>query len=142
MVSIDVIFISPSGSLSRLRCRRTPAIAVPEYAHAMIDPKRFAAVRAGLASAAEAGRDRYDLPALLLAIGDERGDPVEVAGVGSVAAGAEVAPTTRTAWRVASITKSVTATALFQLRDRGLLDLDDPLAGHLPEFAALVPSAG
>ena len=36
--------------------------------------------------------------------------------------------------RIASITKTFTATAILQLRDAGALRLDDPLVAHLPEF--------
>ena len=39
--------------------------------------------------------------------------------------------------RVASITKTFTATAIVQLRDAGMLRLDDPLVAHLPEFGAV-----
>jgi len=42
--------------------------------------------------------------------------------------------TTETAFEIGSITKSMTATAILQLRDRGLLDLDDPVRRHLPWF--------
>src|SRR5215212_11002051 len=42
-----------------------------------------------------------------------------------------------TLFRVASITKTFTATAIVQLRDAGKLRLDDPLVKHLPEFAAV-----
>ena len=45
-------------------------------------------------------------------------------------------PDAHTGFRVASVTKTFTATALLQLRDEGTLDLDDPLTIHLPEFAA------
>ena len=45
-----------------------------------------------------------------------------------------------TAFRIASMTKSLTAVCILTLRDRGLLQLDDPLERHLPEAAAL--SAG
>jgi D-alanyl-D-alanine carboxypeptidase len=40
-----------------------------------------------------------------------------------------------TLFRIASITKTFTATAIVQLRDQGKLQLDDPLAKHLPSFA-------
>ncbi|HEY7295443.1 MAG TPA: serine hydrolase domain-containing protein [Dehalococcoidia bacterium] len=43
----------------------------------------------------------------------------------------------RTLYRVASISKTFTATAIVQLRDAGRLGLDDPLVQHLPEFAAV-----
>jgi CubicO group peptidase (beta-lactamase class C family) len=42
-----------------------------------------------------------------------------------------------TLFRVASITKTFTATAIVQLRDEGRLRLDDPLVKHLPEFEAV-----
>jgi CubicO group peptidase (beta-lactamase class C family) len=40
-------------------------------------------------------------------------------------------------FRVASITKTFTATAIVQLRDEGKLRLDDPLVKHVPEFGAV-----
>lgn len=40
-----------------------------------------------------------------------------------------------TLYRIASVTKLFTATAIMQLRDAGALRLDDPLAAHLPWFA-------
>ncbi len=40
----------------------------------------------------------------------------------------------RTLHRIASITKTVTATAVLQLRDEGRLRLDDPVVQHLPEL--------
>ena len=42
----------------------------------------------------------------------------------------------RTLYRVASITKTFTATAVMQLRDAGKLALDDPAIAYLPELAA------
>jgi CubicO group peptidase (beta-lactamase class C family) len=42
-----------------------------------------------------------------------------------------------TLFRIASLTKAFTATAVLQLRDEGRLRLDDPLAAHLPEAAAI-----
>jgi D-alanyl-D-alanine carboxypeptidase len=45
-------------------------------------------------------------------------------------------PDARTIFAIASVTKTFTATAVVQLRDDGLLELDDPLVRHIPEFAA------
>jgi len=42
-----------------------------------------------------------------------------------------------TIFRCGSITKTFTATAIMQLRDEGRLDLDDPIARVIPEFAAV-----
>ncbi len=36
-----------------------------------------------------------------------------------------------------SITKTLTAIAILQLRDRGLLDLDDPVVGYVPELSVV-----
>src|SRR5438093_11633096 len=43
--------------------------------------------------------------------------------------------TADTLYRVASITKTFTATAIMQLRDAGTLRLDDPVREYLPSFA-------
>jgi D-alanyl-D-alanine carboxypeptidase len=42
----------------------------------------------------------------------------------------------KTLYRIASITKTFTATAVMQLRDQGKLTLDDPLVSYLPELAS------
>ena len=42
--------------------------------------------------------------------------------------------TTKTLYRIASITKLFTSTAIMQLRDQGKLHLDDPVKKHLPWF--------
>ena len=46
-------------------------------------------------------------------------------------------PDQRTLYRIASISKTITATAVLQLRDEGRLGLDDPAVRHLPELAAV-----
>ncbi len=45
--------------------------------------------------------------------------------------------TDRTVYRIASMTKSFSAAATLSLRDDGLLRLDDAIADHAPELAAL-----
>ena len=51
-------------------------------------------------------------------------------------------PDEETLFRVASITKTFTATCVLQLRDAGKLTLDDPLVRHVPEYKAVKPRAG
>ena len=51
-------------------------------------------------------------------------------------------PDQLTTSRVASITKTFTATAIMRLRDAGMLELEDPLVLHIPEFAATRALAG
>jgi CubicO group peptidase (beta-lactamase class C family) len=45
-------------------------------------------------------------------------------------------------YRIASITKTVTGTAVMQLRDAGLLDLDDPVVKWIPELGDSASPAG
>jgi CubicO group peptidase (beta-lactamase class C family) len=47
--------------------------------------------------------------------------------------------TAATLYRLGSVTKLFTATAILQLRDRGELALDDPVSKHLPEFRVRNP---
>ena len=53
-------------------------------------------------------------------------------GVADTARGTPI--TERTVFRVGSISKTFTAIAVMQLRDRGLIDLDDPVGRHLRSF--------
>jgi CubicO group peptidase (beta-lactamase class C family) len=55
--------------------------------------------------------------------------------VGTAGPGAELGP--RTQFRIGSVTKTFTAALIMQLRDQGLLGLDDPVSAHLH-----VPSHG
>ena len=56
--------------------------------------------------------------------------------IGFADVAARRAPDTSTLYRVASITKTFTGTAILQLRDEGLLHLDDPAVAYLPELHA------
>ena len=57
---------------------------------------------------------------------------------GATSAEPDALPTERTVFRIASMTKSFTASAILILRDRGLLNLDDVVAEIAPEFASVV----
>ena len=54
-------------------------------------------------------------------------------GVSDLETGTPMTP--ETVFRIASITKLFTATAIMKLRDAGKLRLDDPVSEHLPWFA-------
>ncbi|MDA1280078.1 MAG: serine hydrolase [Chloroflexi bacterium] len=70
-----------------------------------------------------------------LSVGIVRGDALAAHhSLGTQKIGVDLLPTTRTISRVASITKTFTATAILQLRDLGQLELDDPLLVHMPDF--------
>ncbi|WP_329131134.1 serine hydrolase domain-containing protein [Streptomyces sp. NBC_00670] len=64
-----------------------------------------------------------------------RGEEVEAAAVGTRALGGSEAMTRDTLFRIASLTKPLTAAAVMVLVDDGRLSLDDPVATWLPELA-------
>jgi CubicO group peptidase (beta-lactamase class C family) len=55
-------------------------------------------------------------------------------GIGFADAAERRAPEPTTLYRVTSITKTFTGTAIMQLRDEGRLHLDDPAVTYLPEL--------
>jgi CubicO group peptidase (beta-lactamase class C family) len=61
------------------------------------------------------------------------GDVLWYGSVGAARLDASAAPTIDTQYRLGSITKTFTAVLVMQLRDAGLLDLDDPVSRHLPD---------
>jgi CubicO group peptidase (beta-lactamase class C family) len=78
-------------------------------------------------------REAYHVPGI--AAGVVLGDDLAwFAGDGWADLETRISPTERSLARVGSVTKTFTATAVLQLKDRGQLELDDPLERHLPEF--------
>lgn len=63
-------------------------------------------------------------------------------GYGFADVGQLRAPDARTLYRIASITKTFTATAIVQLRDEGRLHLDDPAVAHIPELREAISPFG
>ncbi len=77
------------------------------------------------------------------AVGVVRGDELAwSAGIGFADVAARRAPQVSTLYRIASITKTFTGTAILQLRDEGRLHLDDPAVEHLPELRAAASPFG
>lgn len=60
------------------------------------------------------------------------GQLIHSRGIGTTTIGRDTAPTCDTIFRIASMTKSFTAAVVLQLRDEGLLRLDDHVASHVP----------
>jgi CubicO group peptidase (beta-lactamase class C family) len=77
--------------------------------------------------------DRGGQPAIAYGI-VAGGALVHSAGFGARAVGA-AAPDADTVFRIASMSKSFTASAVLLLRDGGALNLDDPAASYVPELA-------
>ncbi len=63
------------------------------------------------------------------------GSTVVADHLGRQDADADVPVDAQTIYHWASITKTMTGIAIMQLRDRGLLSLDDPIVRHVPELA-------
>jgi CubicO group peptidase (beta-lactamase class C family) len=66
------------------------------------------------------------------------GELAWAAGAGFADTGAQASSDPGTLYRIASITKTFTGTAVMQLRDAGRLDLDDPAVKYLPELRGAV----
>jgi CubicO group peptidase (beta-lactamase class C family) len=88
-------------------------------------PRTRQAIQEGIAGGLHLGAQLYV---------SRHGEPAADAALGESRPGRPLAPRDLMLWL--SSTKPVTAVALAQLWERGLLDLDDPVARHLPEFAA------
>ena len=61
-----------------------------------------------------------------------QGELVYAAGLGESVLGNKTPPTADTVFRIASMTKSFTASAIVKLRDKGLIKLDDLITKYLP----------
>ena len=86
-----------------------------------------------LAAWVEAQRAYSGLPAASVGVVHDQ-ELVWAAGFGEADPARHEPATPETLYRIASITKLFTATALLQLRDAGRLQLDDPVQRHLPWF--------
>jgi CubicO group peptidase (beta-lactamase class C family) len=101
------------------------------------DDPRVSGIAAAVAAELDAALDRFvarnGLPgaAAGVVLGDEL---AWAAGAGLADLGAQAASGPGTLYRIASITKTFTGTAVMQLRDAGRLDLDDPAVRYLPEL--------
>ena len=110
-----------------------PKLARVEPREAGFDSTLTARIDAAVADALQAKK----LPGCVVCIG--RGDKIALLkAYGNNRVEPAVEPmTTDTVFDLASLTKPLaTGTSVMILRERGLLRLDDPVAKHLPEFAA------
>lgn len=76
---------------------------------------------------------RYRLPSLSLAVG-VNGELVWAGAAGYCDIGIQKPATLQTAYRVGSISKSMTATLLFKLHEQGMLDRDAPLGQYAKQI--------
>jgi CubicO group peptidase (beta-lactamase class C family) len=97
----------------------------------------IANVATALEACAAAFVKQHRLPGASVAVVHED-DLAWCAGIGICDAAAGRTADDATLYRVASVTKTFTGTAIMQLRDEGRLDLDDPVVAHVPELGAAV----
>ncbi len=110
----------------------SPEAATRWYGLPMTNPTSIDAAVADFAK-------QQELPGIVAGI-VEGGQLVHVATTGraDIEAGRPVGR--ETAFRIASMTKNMTALAILALRDQGRLALDAPLAEYVPQFAAVPPA--
>lgn len=65
------------------------------------------------------------------------GDLIHSRGIGTLRVGESVIPDADSVFRIASMTKSFTAATVLNLRDEGLVALDEPIAHYVPEVSGL-----
>jgi CubicO group peptidase (beta-lactamase class C family) len=106
-----------------------------------------AAVRAespklpGVGAALQEQVDRHEIAgAVTMVVSKDRVLHLETTGLADVAAHKPMQADTM--FWVASMTKPITATAVLMLQDEGKLDVHDPVAKYLPEFANLKTPSG
>jgi serine beta-lactamase-like protein LACTB len=85
--------------------------------------------------AASAWMQRHRAPALSVAIALD-GKPAWSSGFGLANPAQNVLATSRTSYRLASVTKSITATAVMMLAEQGVIDLDAPIQRYCPAYPA------
>jgi D-alanyl-D-alanine carboxypeptidase len=91
---------------------------------------------AGLRAKVGAFRTRHRLPGVVAGLATAEGLRWwHGSGFADLVSGRR--PDERTLFRIASISKTFTATAVLQLRDEGRLRLDDPAVRYLPELAGV-----
>jgi CubicO group peptidase (beta-lactamase class C family) len=129
-------------SLTRRTVLKSAAAAVPVAAvHTLpsaATPVREPAAIGRLADKIQAGMAKYAIPGAGLGVWHRGREYVRGFGVTNVDTGDPV--TADTVFRIASTTKTFTATAIMRLVERGLISLDRPVRAYLPDFATSDPS--
>src|SRR5260221_10795737 len=95
--------------------------------------KTFAEIDAAYAAFAE----REKIPGLVAGVVVQGGALAHVTTLGLADVEASRRVETATAFRIASMTKNMTALAILSLRDKGHLALDAPLSEYVPQFASV-----
>ena len=122
------------GAVALLVVLITVGVGVPFSAAAQFTRFEAAIARFDADVAAGVANDAAGFASVAVFIGSE---VVWAKGWGWADIEHRVAATASTIGRTGSISKSITAVVMMQLRERGLLDLDDPVSVHLPAIEQL-----
>ena len=109
------------------------ALCIAPNAGPAQSPTPGAVDTASIAREVSAWMKRHRAPALSVAIALD-GQPAWSAGFGHANPARGSVATSSTPYRLASVTKSITATAVMMLSERGLLDLDAPIQKYCPAY--------
>ncbi len=104
-----------------------------EGSRAVVDPE-IRGIRDDLAPMIAAAQDKYRVPGLSLVL-VRGGQTLWLEGFGHADRAAGVPAGPDTVFRAGSLAKPFTSLAVLQLAEAGELDIDQPLAGYLPEFS-------
>lgn len=92
-----------------------------------------------LATLVQGAMERYHVPGV--AIGMLRAGDIDVAGFGVTSVEHPLRVDGDTLFQIASVTKTMTATVIMRLIERGALDLDAPVRRYIPAFRLRDPAA-
>ncbi len=114
-------------------------LAAPTWAEPVIEPaKNYRTIADRLTTLIQREAREKKLPALSIALVDDQ-RIVWARGFGFADPQAKVPATAETIYRVGSVSKLFTDVAVMQLVERGVLDLDAPIANYLSDFQPRSP---
>ncbi len=114
-----------------------PALVVAQPAPSVPDPSKLAAIKPAMQKYVDEG----DLAGAVTVVGRKEG-VVSVEAVGFRDLAAKDPMTKDTLFRIASMTKPITAIGVMILADEGKVNVEEDLAKYLPEFADLALAGG
>jgi len=129
---IRPLFLPLLIALAVLLC---PGTAAPAIAQG--EPTPSAAIRGAMQEFIDAG----EIAGAVAVVGDSRG-LVSLVAVGRRDIEGNLPMEENTLFRIASMTKPITALGVLILADEGRLAIDDPVEKHLPEFRGQAMAAG
>lgn len=133
---LPAIFLMATSALAQTGASRTVAHVTTYQPPIFTDPGRLKRLEAAFPIVEKIYKDAAEkrhLPGIAFGIVLD-GKLVYSGGVGYTDVAKKIAATPKSLFRIASMTKSLTAMAILKLRDEGKLRLDDPAENYIPEL--------